>query len=161
MAKPLILVVDDDVEIAKAIAGKIKDTQRYEALTAFSAKEALEHLAKNKILFGLGGNRIRLVILDIKMPEIDGLQLLEMIRKDYGNDIGISMLTAYEDEEKWEKATEGFVINYIRKPFKDEDLISTIDNYFSGKEPEMVLDTFEKHIKKREEWEKEKEKSSS
>jgi CheY-like chemotaxis protein len=152
MSKPVVMVVDDEVDVANSIANVIKDTGRYEVITAYLAKDALEQLSKNKVFFGLGGNRIRLVLLDIKMPDMDGLQLLERIRKDYGEDIGISMLTAWEDEEKWDRATSGFVVNYIKKPFKTDELIGTIDKYFEGKEGKMVLDTFEKHIQKREEW---------
>jgi CheY-like chemotaxis protein len=154
MANPLIMVVDDEVDVANSIANVIRDTKRFEVVTAFSAKEALELLEKNKVFFGLGGNRIRLIFLDIKMPEMDGLQFLEKLRKNYGEDIGVSMLTAWEDEEKWDRATSGFVVNYIKKPFRSEDLISTIDKYFEGKEGKMVLDTFEKHVKKREEFKK-------
>lgn len=152
MSKPLIMVVDDEPDVANIIAETIKDTKRYDVLTANSAKEALEHLKKNKLMMGLGGNRIRLIFLDIKMPEVDGLELLKKIRKDFGEDIGISMLTAYEDEEKWDSATCGFIINYIKKPFNDDELISTVDNFFADNEEKMVLDTFEKHIEKREEF---------
>ncbi len=154
MANPLIMVVDDEVDVANSIANTIKDAERYEVITAYSAKEALEHLKKNKILLGLGGNRIRLILLDIKMPEMDGLSLLEKIRQDFGEDIGISMLTAWEDAEKWDRATSGFVINYIKKPFKSDELIKTIDGFFAGNEGKMVLDTFKKHISKREEFDK-------
>ena len=157
MSKPLIMVVDDEVDVANAIANTIKDTNRYEVATAYSAREALDLLAKNKVFMGLGGNRIRLIFLDIKMPEMDGLQFLEKIRKEYGEDIGVSMLTAWEDEEKWDRATSGFVINYIKKPFKSDELISTVDEYFAGKEGKMVLNTFEKHIDKREEFKKKQE----
>ena len=156
MSKPLIMVVDDEVDVANSITNTIKDTGKYEVITANSAKEALENLKKHKVMFGLGGNRIRLILLDIKMPEMSGLELLEKIRQGFGEDIGISMLTAWEDEEKWEKATSGFVINYIKKPFKSDELIATIDDFFMGKEGMMVLDTFEKHISKREKFEQEK-----
>ena len=154
MANPLIMVVDDEPDVANSITNTIKDTGRYEVLTAYSAKEALQYLSKHKVLLGLGGNRIRLILLDIKMPEMDGLQFLEKVRKDYGEDIGVSMLTAWEDEEKWDRATSGFVINYIKKPFKADELISTIDGYFEGKETSMIINTFEKHISKKEEYKK-------
>jgi CheY-like chemotaxis protein len=154
MSNPLILVVDDEIDVANSIANTIKDTKRYEVLTAYSAGEALTLLAKNKVLLGLGGNRVHFIFLDIKMPEVDGLQLLDKIRHDYGEDIGISMLTAWEDEDKWDKATSGFVVNYIKKPFHAEELIETLDSFFEGKEEKMVIDTFEKHIEKREEWKK-------
>jgi two-component system response regulator AtoC len=155
MSKPTIMVVDDEVDVANAIANTIRDTGRYQVLTANSGKEALEKLAKNKILFGLGGNRIHLVLLDIKMPEMDGLTLLENIRKDFGEDIGIAMLTAWEDEEKWNRATAGYVVNYIRKPFKAEELLGTIDKFFEGDEGNLVMKTFEKHLQKKEEFRKE------
>ena len=156
MSKPLIMVVDDEVDVANSISNTIKDTGKYNVLTAYSAKDALAQLAKNKVLFGLGGNRVRLIFLDIKMPDMDGLQFLERVRKEYGEDIGITMLTAWEDEEKWDRATSGFVVNYIKKPFKSEELISTIERFFEGNEGKMILDTFEKHIAKREEFKKEK-----
>ncbi|MGB9612936.1 MAG: response regulator [Candidatus Margulisiibacteriota bacterium] len=148
MAKPLIMVVDDEVEVADAIAQQIKDTNKYEVITAYSAKEALKQLAKNKILFGLGGNRIKLIILDIKMPEMDGLQLLSEIRKNYGDQVGVSILTAWEDKEKWEKAAEGFVINYLKKPYKKEDLLDTINRFFSGEEAKQQIETIERHFEK-------------
>lgn len=156
MDNPLIMVVDDDKVVADSIANTIKDTKRYDVITAYSAKEALDNLSKNKIMLGLRGNRIRLVFLDIKMPDMDGLQLLEKIRKDYGDQVAVTMLTAYEDEEKWNRATSGFVINYIKKPFDEKDLIGTLDKFFAGKEGEMVMRTFEKALDKKEELKKTK-----
>jgi len=152
MAKPVVMVVDDEIDVANSITNTIQDTNLYEVVTAYSAKEALAQLGKHKTFLGLGGNKVRFIFLDIKMPEMDGLQLLSRIRRDFGEDIGISMLTAWEDEEKWDKATSGFVVNYIRKPFKSEDLLNTLKNFFEGREARMVLDTFEKHIEKKEEF---------
>lgn len=152
MSKPLIMVVDDETDVANAITNVIKDTNKYAVITAYSAKEGLEYLAKNKVFFGLGGNRIRLIFCDIKMPDMDGLQFLEKVRHDFGEDIGISMLTAWEDEEKWDRATSGFVINYIKKPFKSDELLSTIEKFLEGEEGKQVLDTMEKHLKKRDEF---------
>jgi len=149
MSKPLIMVVDDEKRVADNIAKILHETGRYEAIAAYSAKEALENLSKNKVMLGLGGNRVRLIILDIKMPDMDGLQFLEKLRQDYNEGIGVAMLTAYEDGEKWEKATDGFVVDYIKKPFEPADLIATADNFFAGKEAEMTIKTFEKHIEKR------------
>jgi CheY-like chemotaxis protein len=158
MAKPLILVVDDEKEVADLISQTIKETGRYDTMAAYSAKEALKTLKNNQILMGIGGNRVRLVMLDIKMPGMDGLEFLEKIRKDFGECIGVCMLTAWEDEEKWDRATSGFVVNYIKKPFKKEDLLNTVDRFFSGEDINMEVETFEKHIDKRAEWGKKKKK---
>lgn len=157
MAKPLILVVDDEKAFADTVAQAIGETGKYETLTAYSAREALAHLRKNKKLFGVLGNKIRLIILDIKMPGMDGLQLLEKIRQEYGIDIGIAMLTAWEDEEKWEKATSGFIVNYIRKPLEKKELLETVDRFFRGEDAKMTLDTFEKHIDKMAEFKQKRE----
>ena len=155
MQKPLVMFVDDEVSFTDSIARTIEETGRYKVIKAYSAKEALSCLSKNKIFFGLGGNRIKLIFIDIKMPEMDGLQLLEKIRQSYGiSEIGIAMLTAWEDAEKWDRATSEFVINYIKKPCKAEEVIATIDEFFRGKEPQMILETFEKHIDKMEEFKK-------
>jgi CheY-like chemotaxis protein len=154
MSKPLIMVVDDEVDLASSISEIIKETNKYEVVTANSGPEGLKHLKKNKVFLGLGGNRIRLIFLDIKMPGMDGLEFLEKVRKDYGEDIGICMLTAWEDEEKWDRATDGFVVNYIKKPFKTSELVETINNFFEGKEGNMVLKTLEKHMEKKEEFKK-------
>ena len=45
----MVMVVDDEVDVANAIANTIKDTDRYEVVTSYSAKEALENLKKNKV----------------------------------------------------------------------------------------------------------------
>ncbi|OGB87037.1 hypothetical protein A3H38_02300 [candidate division WOR-1 bacterium RIFCSPLOWO2_02_FULL_46_20] len=154
MSKPMIMVVDDDKGVADEIAETLRETGKYDLITAYSAKEALEHLAKNKIMMGIGGNRVSLIFLDIKMAEMDGLQFLEKIRKDYDESIGVCMLTAYEDTEKWERATSGLVINYLHKPFDEAKVLATADDYFAGKEVQMTLKTFEEHMAKRDEFKK-------
>lgn len=158
MEKPLILTIDDEQRIADNISELIKRTDRYDAIAVYSAKDGFDVLAKNKKFFGLGGNKVKCILLDIKMPEMDGLQFLAKLRKEYGDSVGVIMLTAWEDNEKWDKATSGFVVSYLKKPFKAEELVSTLDRYFDGEATRMTLETFEKHIQKREEF-KEAEKS--
>jgi CheY-like chemotaxis protein len=141
MTYPLVMVIDDEIDVADFIANTIKDTKRYNVITAYSAKEGLKHLSNNKIFFGLGGNRIQLIVLDIKMPEMDGLQFLAKIRKEYSKNLGVLVLTAYEDKDKWRKSREGGVVAYIKKPFEVERLLKTIDDFFAGKIEWMVEET--------------------
>jgi len=157
MAKPLILVVEDEVSYAEKIAETIEVSGRYEAITANSAKEAFALLQKHNKGWGIFRNSIKLILLDIKMPDMDGLQFLAEMRKQFPAErIGVVMVTAYEDEDKWDKATDGWVVGYVTKPFDPLTLISVIDRFFSNPEAyiDMTLETFEKHIAKKEEFKK-------
>ena len=154
MDKPLIMVVDDEPEMTNFIVDTIKESEKYDTVPAYSAKEAFDQLRKHRQLLGLAGNRIKLILLDIKMPEMDGLQFLEKLRQDFNEEnLGVLMVTAYEDEEKWDRATSGFVCGYIKKPITKANLFAKLDLFFSNPDArcKMTLDTFEKHIDKREE----------
>jgi len=160
MDKPLIMVVEDDVNFADKIAETIKSTGKYEVVVAYSARDAFAQLKKHRQWFGIMGNRIKLILLDIKMPEMDGLQFLDQLRRKYAAEkIGVIMVTAYEDEEKWNKATEGWVAGYITKPFETKDLLAAVDRYFSNPEAyvDMTLETMERHMEKMKEFKKQKE----
>jgi len=160
MDKPLILVIEDEVKQADMIAKLIEATGRYTAIKAYNGKEGLALVKKHKPL--IGENKIKLIVLDIKMPEMDGLQFLEEMRRKYNDDqIGVLMMTAYEDEEKWDRATSCFVCDYLKKPVVENELIAALDKFFSGDRArtDMTLKTFEKHIDKREEFKREKGKS--
>lgn len=159
-AKPTIMIVEDDVPYANGMADTIKTANKYEVLVAYSAKEAFDLLKKSRRLMGLSPNRIRLILLDIKMPEMDGLQFLAEMRKQYSQDkIGVIMVTAYEDEEKWEKATDNWAVGYITKPFESKKLLAAIERFFSSEKSaiDMSIDTIYRHIQKREEFRKKKE----
>lgn len=160
MDKPLILIVEDDVDVANSTAKLIRASGEYNVIVANSANDALKEIKKERIWLGLGGNRIKLILLDIKMPGMDGLQFLKEIRKTNNDEnIGVIMVTAYEDEEKWEEATSGFVAGYIRKPFEEKQLLDAINKFFSNPDAryKMTLETFEKHIHKMEEFKQQKE----
>jgi len=153
MTKEKVLIIDDEVKQTDMVAKLIEATGRYEPLKAYSAAEGFDILNKNKQW--LRPNRIHLILLDIKMPEMDGLQFLAELREKYDDQsMGVVMLTAYEDEEKWDKATSGFVVGYLKKPVVEEELIRTIDRFFLGDDArvKMTVETFARHIEKREEF---------
>ena len=145
MKKPLILVVDDEKEFADAAAAFLQKIG-YEAITANSAKEAFETIDKNKPLLGLGHNHIKCILLDIKMPEMDGLQFLDKFREKYEDKIGVIMLTAYEDEDKWLEVASAYVAGYIKKPFKEDEVRNTLKRFFEGKQEEMAQETMEDYL---------------
>ena len=81
-----ILVVDDDKEIVKAIEIYL-NREGYKIFKAYNGKEALEIVKKEEI---------HLVLLDIMMPELDGMSVASIIRKD--NTIPIIMLSAKSED---------------------------------------------------------------
>ncbi len=111
-----ILVVDDDKEIVNAIDIYLKK-EGYNVLKAYNGKQALEVIEKNEI---------HLVILDIMMPEKDGIETLEDIRND--KTIPVILLSAKsEDYDKIGGLNAG-ADDYITKPFNPLELIARVNS---------------------------------
>ena len=110
-----ILVVDDDKEIVKAIEiylGK----ENYKIFKAYDGEQALNQIKTNNI---------QLVILDIMMPQKDGIETLEEIRKD--KRIPVIMLSAKsEDIDKINGLNCG-ADDYVTKPFNPVELIARVN----------------------------------
>ena len=110
-----ILVVDDDKEIVKAIEiylGK----ENYKIYKAYDGEEALKQIDENEI---------QLIILDIMMPNKDGIETLEEIRKS--KNIPVIMLSAKsEDIDKINGLNTG-ADDYITKPFNPVELIARVN----------------------------------
>ena len=66
-----------------------------------------------------------LVIMDIKMPKLDGIQAAKMLTED--KIAPVLLLTAYSDRELVDRAREAGVVNYIVKPFSDAELLPAIE----------------------------------
>ena len=112
-----VLVVDDDKEIVKAIEIYL-NKEGYNILKAYNGKQALEILKENK--------DIHLIILDIMMPEMDGIETANTIRKDLA--IPIIMLSAKsEDYDKIEGLNCG-ADDYVTKPFNPLELIARVNS---------------------------------
>ena len=112
-----VLVVDDDKEIVKAIDIYLSK-EGYNILKAYNGKQALEILKENK--------DIHLIILDIMMPEMDGIETANTIRKDSA--IPIIMLSAKsEDYDKIEGLNCG-ADDYVTKPFNPLELIARVNS---------------------------------
>ena len=102
-----ILVVDDDNINIKLICGIMKNEPMYEIIPVESAAEALEIL---------GSNSIDLVLLDIMMPDMDGFEALEMIRKK--SSVPVVFMTGDKNLETIQKAAKMGCGDYITKPFQ-------------------------------------------
>lgn len=114
MAKT-ILVVDDEVGYREMIQMDLSD-RGFNAFTAPGGAEALEILKKEKI---------DLVVTDMKMPKMDGLDTVKAIKKNHPG-IPIVLMTGYAVEERVEKALQLKATACLRKPFDIEDLTTVI-----------------------------------
>ena len=111
-----ILLVDDEADI-RAIYKKIIETGGYEVATAKSGVEALEKMSTFKP---------HLVVLDIMMPEMDGWEVAQRIRKK-NNELPIIMLTIKgEIEDKVKSVEEAGANRHLTKPVERSVLISSI-----------------------------------
>lgn len=100
-----ILIVDDNLQI-RSLLERFLIKKGFYALTAASGEEALEKIKTAKPL---------IVLLDIKMPGMDGLMTLKRI-KEINEDIGVIMITGVEDENIGEEALKLGAYDYITKP---------------------------------------------
>lgn len=113
--KSVILVVDDEDYIRRLIARILSD-HGYEVIPAASGNEALERLADSKI---------NLILLDIRMPEMDGIQTLTLIRKKYA--IPVIMVTGLGEVSSISDALSIGADDYVKKPFQARELIARIE----------------------------------
>ncbi len=121
MRQNKILLVDDDREFRK----EFKDSfEEYEVIEAASGEEALEVLNKP--------NEIDLVMLDVRMPGICGVEILNRI-KETAPDLGIIILTAHSSEDVAIKALKGHADDYIEKPFDVEEVRGVIERLLESK----------------------------
>jgi len=110
-----ILIVDDEKNYP-TIIGELLGEEGYSSLTASSGMEALDIL-KNEI--------IDLVLTDVTMPGMNGIQLLEKI-KEINPDIPVIIMTAYGSVEKAVEAMHKGAYTFILKPFENQELIAHI-----------------------------------
>jgi CheY-like chemotaxis protein/predicted regulator of Ras-like GTPase activity (Roadblock/LC7/MglB family) len=112
-----VLIVDDE-EILTWIMSKTlsKDRKKYEVLVANDGNKALEIMSSVAV---------DLVITDIRMPGMSGLDLLEQVRARYP-ETKVIIMTAYGNPEVQREANERGCLHYLEKPFKIEDLRNLI-----------------------------------
>jgi len=120
----VILVIDDDEIIRKLIKFTL-EKRDYKVITAEDALEGICKLELNPDL----------IILDIVMPEIDGYEVLNLIKKDSQiKDIPVIMLTSKHDINHMLKAFSCGAEDYLAKPFEIDELIARIRNLLRIKE---------------------------
>lgn len=110
-----ILVADDDKEIVELISIYLHN-EGYEAVKAYDGKEAMEYVRSTP--------DIGLLILDIMMPELDGMQVVKALRKE--SQIPIIMLTAKTTDMDKIKGLVAGADDYITKPFNPLEVMARV-----------------------------------
>jgi DNA-binding NtrC family response regulator len=117
MKTPLVMLVDDEVPFVETMVKRL-EKRKLTVLTAFTGNEALEKLGKHR--------NTDVVILDVKMPGMDGIETLMEIKKAFPL-IEVIMLTGHATVES---AIEGMKLgayDYLMKPCDMEQLMTKVD----------------------------------
>ncbi len=117
-----ILVVDDE-ENAREGLSKILSKEGYRVETAANGKEAIDTLKRQ---------RYELVITDMRMPLMDGFEVLREIKKMDEN-IGVIMITAYGEVESYLEAMNMGAFEYINKPVRVNELKRVISKVLEAR----------------------------
>ncbi len=109
--KPSILIVDDDEVMQQTLSDVLKK-RGYEIFLVGSGNGALSVIKKNVI---------DLVLLDMRLPDVDGIEVLKKV-KELDTEILVIMMTAYSDVQTAVSAMKSGAYHYINKPFELEEL---------------------------------------
>jgi len=122
MEKKKILIVEDDNFVAEVYFAKLTE-MGYEAILAQNGEEGLSALKRDKI---------DLILLDILMPIMNGMEMLEEIKKNEGwKNIPVILLTNVGEKESIQKVREMGVKNYlIKSHFTPAEVIEKIESVF-------------------------------
>jgi CheY-like chemotaxis protein len=127
-----ILVVEDNPLSAKLVEG-ILAAAGYDTVWAASGERALTTLSRV--------DDIDLVICDMGLPGISGLELVARIRKiERAESLPVIMCTAYADPQRVEAAVRSGCVGYLLKPVKPGELLSRVRSVLGSQEDDAVAD---------------------
>ena len=114
-----MLVVDDEPEIRSQLSELLKD-EGYTVKVAKSGAEAIAAVAKDAP---------DLVMMDVKLPDQDGLAVLKQLKRDH-SELEVIVMTAFGGSSTAIKAMEQGAYDYVTKPFELDDLLATLKRVF-------------------------------
>ena len=118
MENPKILICDDEEGIRESLKLILGD--HYNLVTVDSGSMALEVLSHSQ--------EIKVMLLDIKMPKTNGLDVLQEIKKKFPQ-VKIIMVTGYKSVETAAEAARLGASGYIIKPFKSQEILDTVKKH--------------------------------
>ena len=116
-----ILVVDDEKDMLDIIKDRL-EAHGYEVETLTDGLQCIEFLKEHSA---------DLILLDIEMPEMDGIEVLEVVHRDYPH-IPVIMLSATTTRATARGTLERGAVDYILKPFSPEELMEKVRKYTSS-----------------------------
>jgi DNA-binding NtrC family response regulator len=132
--KPHILIVDDDPAARQSLEVILEDD--YEVLSVGSGRDAVETLQKLPV---------DLILLDVNMPEMDGLETLRRV-KERDEEVDVIMVSALNLARKAVDAIKLGAYDYITKPYEPEDILSTVARVVSRRNLHKELDFLRKEV---------------
>lgn len=134
-----ILIVEDDLALCEALC----DTLEIEGYRVISAKTGIEALAV------LQKHAVGLVVSDVQMPGMDGLQLLQNLKQKYP-ELPVLLMTAYGSIPRAVEAMQAGAIDYLIKPFEAKVLLDKVANLVAMEpaEPQQDRVIVDDHMKK-------------
>jgi len=128
--KPSILIIDDN-PMNLLLASKVLEIDNYDSTTAESGLEGIAQIEKEMP---------SLILLDINMPEMDGYEVCRLIKKvEKWKDIPIIFLTAQIHTENLVEGFEAGGVDYITKPYKNEELLVRVKNHLELAESRRTI----------------------
>jgi DNA-binding NtrC family response regulator len=118
-----ILIAEDEALLRKILAGLL-EAEGYRIVTAETGREALDRFAEG---------RVDLVITDIRMPELDGIELLDRL-KSVDPDVLVIVMTAFSSVETAVAALRKGAYDYVVKPFLNDDVTQAVRNALRQRE---------------------------
>jgi len=112
-----ILIIDDETDMLVMLEMLITDKTPHEVVTTNNPFEIEALLAKDKF---------NLVITDLKMPMLDGIEVLEVVKKT-DPDIPVIVITAFGTLEAAEEAVHRGAYDFITKPFRKEQILVALE----------------------------------
>lgn len=121
-----VLIIDDDFMVAKVHAGFVSQAEGFEAVgAAHTGAAALQEVLRL---------RPDLVLLDIHLPDINGLDLLQRLR-EVAPDLDVLVISAAREADMVRRALRGGIVHYLMKPFTGTDLRERLDHYRLAYQP--------------------------
>ncbi|WP_048319153.1 GGDEF domain-containing response regulator [Crocosphaera watsonii] len=137
--KFLILVVDD-MRINRQLLIEILDTAGYGTTFAISGKQALERVKVTEI---------DLILLDLMMPEINGIEVCKLLKEDENTaHIPVIFLTAVTETNNVLNAFEAGAVDYVTKPFRTPELLARIKIHLDLKRTKDELEKAYEQMKR-------------